>query len=106
MSCGVGRRCGLDPVLLWLWCRIEATAPIRPLAWQPPYAMGVALQPKQIKDTCLCGALLISSVKVSCELPGQREVNFGNRGAEATKRAGEGEVKKKKTVNSQIKNCH
>ena len=31
-----------DPALLWLWCRLAATAPIRPLAWGPPYAMGVA----------------------------------------------------------------
>ena len=44
MSCGVGRTCGLDPTLLWLWCRPAATALIRPLAWEPPYAMGVALK--------------------------------------------------------------
>ena len=44
MSCGVGRRLGLDPALLWLWCRPVATAPIRPLAWEPPYAMGAALE--------------------------------------------------------------
>ena len=42
MSCGVGCRSGSDPVLLWLWHRPAATAPIRPLAWEPPYAMGVA----------------------------------------------------------------
>ena len=42
MSCGVGCRLGSDPVLLWLWCRPAATAPIRPLAWEPPYAAGVA----------------------------------------------------------------
>ena len=42
MSCGVGRRCGLDPVLLWLWCRLAATAPIGPLAWEPPYAAEAA----------------------------------------------------------------
>ena len=42
MSCGVGRRGGSDPALLWLWCRPEATTPIRPLAWEPPYATGVA----------------------------------------------------------------
>ena len=42
MSCGVGRRRGSDPVLLWLWCRLAATAPIRPLAWEPPYAVGEA----------------------------------------------------------------
>ena len=29
-----------DPVLLWLWCRPAAVALIRPLAWEPPYAMG------------------------------------------------------------------
>ena len=28
--------------LLWLWCRLAATAPIRPLAWEPPYAKGAA----------------------------------------------------------------
>ena len=42
MSWGVGHRCGWDPVLLWLWCRPAATAPIRPLAWEPLYAMGAA----------------------------------------------------------------
>ena len=31
-------------MLLWPWCRPAATAPIRPLAWEPPYAMGVALE--------------------------------------------------------------
>jgi len=41
-SCGVGRRCGLDPELLWLWCGPVATALIRPLAWEPPYAARVA----------------------------------------------------------------
>ena len=40
MSCGVGRRRGSDLVLLWLWRRPAATAPIRPLAWEPPYATG------------------------------------------------------------------
>ena len=44
MSCGVGGRCGSDPVLLWLWRRPAATAPIRPLAWEPPYAVGAALE--------------------------------------------------------------
>ena len=26
--------------MLWLWLRPVATAPIRPLAWDPPYAAG------------------------------------------------------------------
>jgi len=33
-----------DPELLWLWYRLAATVPIRPLAWKPPYAVGVALK--------------------------------------------------------------
>ena len=48
MSCGVGLRHGLDPGLLWLWCRPAAVARIRPLAWEPPYAEGTAL--KKTKD--------------------------------------------------------
>ena len=44
MSCGVGRRRGSDPTLLWLWLRLAATALFRPLAWEPPYAAGVALE--------------------------------------------------------------
>ena len=44
MSYGVGYRRGLDPALLWLWRRPVATAPIQPLAWEPPYAAGVALE--------------------------------------------------------------
>jgi len=33
-----------DPALLWLWCRPAAVAGILPLAWDPPYAVGVALK--------------------------------------------------------------
>ena len=49
MSCGVGHGCGLDPVLLWLWCRTAAIAPIRPLDWELPYAVGAALKRKKKK---------------------------------------------------------
>ena len=38
MSCGIDCRRGLDLALLWLWCRSAATAPIGPLAWEPPCA--------------------------------------------------------------------
>ena len=44
VHCGVGRRCGSDPELLWLWCRLAAAAPIHLLAWELPYAMGEALK--------------------------------------------------------------
>ena len=36
-----------DQVLLWLWHRPAATAPIQPVAWKLPHATGVALK-KQI----------------------------------------------------------
>ena len=44
MSCGVGCRRGSDPALLWLWHRPVAAALIGPLGWEPPYAMGTALE--------------------------------------------------------------
>ena len=44
VSCGLGHRHGLDLALLWLWHGLAATAPIRLLAWEPPYALGVALE--------------------------------------------------------------
>ena len=44
MSCGVGRRQGSDPESLQLWQRPAAVAPIRTLAWEPPYGVGTALR--------------------------------------------------------------
>ena len=49
MSCGVVCRCGSDLVLLWLWHRPAATAPIGPLAWEPPYAMDADLKKQKDK---------------------------------------------------------
>ena len=37
------------PELLWLWCRPEVIAPIRPLAWELQYAMGMAKKKKKKK---------------------------------------------------------
>ena len=48
VSSGIGGRHSSDLVLLWLWCRPVAIAPIRPLAWELPYAVGAAL--KRQKD--------------------------------------------------------
>ena len=42
-------RGSLDLALLWLWCRPVAVAPIQPLAWEPPYAAGVALKRQKTK---------------------------------------------------------
>ena len=49
MSCDVVCKLGSDTTLLWLWCRPAATAPTRPLAWEPPYAVGTALKRQEEK---------------------------------------------------------
>ena len=56
MSCGVGHRHGSDLALLWLWHRPGATAPTRPLAWEPPYAVGAALEKDKKTKTKLNNA--------------------------------------------------
>ena len=55
MSCGVGRRYGSTLMLLWLWCRLAATSPIRSLAWELPCAMGVPLKRQKIKNKKIFG---------------------------------------------------
>ena len=49
MSCGVGLQFGSDLALLWLWLWLAAVTLIRPLTWEPPYAVGMALQKKKKK---------------------------------------------------------
>ena len=64
MSYGVGQRYGSDLALLWLWCRLAATALIRPLAWEPPYAVEAALEkakrPKKKKKKLLSGVVILA----------------------------------------------
>ena len=38
-----------DLMSLWLWRRLAAIAQIRPLAWEPPYALGVAVKRQKTK---------------------------------------------------------
>ena len=45
MSCDVGHTHGLDLA----WHSSAATAPIRPLAWEPPHAVGAVLKSIVIK---------------------------------------------------------
>ena len=52
VSCGVGHRRGYDVALLWLWHRPAAVDPIRPLAWEPPYAVDEALKRPKKKKKC------------------------------------------------------
>ena len=42
--------CGLDPALLWLWCRPAAAALIQLLAQELPYASGVVIRRKTNKN--------------------------------------------------------
>ena len=44
MSCGVGCRGSSDLAWLWLWLWLAVAALIGPLAWEPPYAVRVALE--------------------------------------------------------------
>ena len=60
MSYGVGCKPGLDLALLWLWCRPEAVAPIRSLAWEPPYATRAALKSKKEKEKVGAGHTFLS----------------------------------------------
>ena len=50
MSCGVGHRCGSDPVLPSLWCKPADAALIQPLSWEPPYAAGEAIEKKKKEE--------------------------------------------------------
>ena len=63
MSCGVGCRRGSDPALLWLWHRPVAIAPIRPLAWEPPYAAGAAQRNSKKKKRMWCKNLTQETAK-------------------------------------------
>ena len=38
-----------DLALPWVWCRPAAVAPIRPLAWEPPYVTSAALKKPKTK---------------------------------------------------------
>ena len=76
VSCGVGHRRGSDPALLWLWHRLVATAPIRPLAWELPYAVGCGRGPRNGKKTkkktktktkvLYIVALLSKAIRIKC----------------------------------------
>ena len=83
MSGGVGCRCGSDLVVLWLWCRPAAAAPIQSLAWEPPYGAAVALKKKKKKKSLLFPETFSAELTLwpgfivyqnnGMGLPGQRE---------------------------------
>ena len=51
------------PELLWLWCRLAATSPIQTLAWEPPYAVGGALEKAGKKKKKLPRTVTLSEKK-------------------------------------------
>ena len=62
MSCGVGRRYNSDSMFLLLWLKPAAVVLIQPLAWELPYASGVALERKNKN-------LLIKKIKYGTNQP-------------------------------------
>jgi len=54
-------------MLLWLWCRPAAVAPIGPLAWEPPYAAGVALKSKNKTNKQTNKKDTVESIEHICE---------------------------------------
>ena len=88
-SYSIGCRHGLDPVLLWLCCRLAAATPILPLAWELPYAVGAALQrPRKKRKDEIGGqrktkkkkkkriALYASSWEINLTFRNVRQLNF------------------------------
>ena len=64
MSCGVGCRPGSDLVLLRLWPKLAASAPIGLLAWKLPCALGLALKKKKKKRNLLTESQIAMAVCV------------------------------------------
>ena len=79
MSCGISCRCGLDLALLWLWCRLAAVAPIRTLAWESPYAMGVALKKKIARSFLRGSPVLITPNAIAVSYQNVMAVTTGGR---------------------------
>ena len=73
MSCGVGYRSGSNLALLWLWRRPVTTAPFQPLAWEPPYAVGVAqeIEKKKKKKERKENYRPVPLIKLKCIHPNQ-----------------------------------
>ena len=52
-----------------LWCGLVAVASIGPLAWEPPYAVGVALKGEKFKKKLFCAILCtchVFYVEIEC----------------------------------------
>ena len=63
---GVGHRCGADSTLLWLWHRLAAAPPLRPLAWRHVYTTGAPVKTIPRFQSC---PLPITSLEVGQSSP-------------------------------------
>ena len=65
----------LSGLMIWrcpeLWCRLAAVAPIRPLAWKPPYALVGALK-RQKKSGSLMREITLSMDRIRSVSKGKR----------------------------------
>ena len=52
----------LEAMLLWLWHRLAAAAPVRPLAWELPYALNREKK-KRIMKYLVTGTYLIFGLR-------------------------------------------
>lgn len=68
MSCGVGRKLGLDPELLWLWHRPAAVVLTQLLAWELPCASPMALKRKKKCYPGIQDATWAAMERERCEL--------------------------------------
>ena len=60
VGCGVGCRCGSDPELLQLWHKLGVE-----LAWERPYALGVAQKKKTKKQKKKKKRIVIEMAKLT-----------------------------------------
>ena len=58
-------RRGSDLAWLWLWLWPAAVAPIWPLAWEPPYAEGVALERPKKRKKWVCLKVMGDCVSIA-----------------------------------------
>ena len=49
---------GSGIAVIWHWCRLAAVSLIQPLAWETPYAMGVALKKKKKKNRVAASGII------------------------------------------------
>ena len=86
----LGIQCGHE---LWRWCRLAAATPIRPLAWELPYAAGAALKRKKKFSwkylTCVKACTVVFLQHTECLLPERHpELLSGGAGGQPLTLAG------------------